>query len=109
MTSTTLTMTANDVAAAIERFHGCDTGTGEWVCLPEALARTAGGGIDVLAVGVWQTASVPGLPGCGTRPACGPCFGLAGRNVDCDTCRGTGARYDASYPMVAWEIKISRS
>lgn len=87
--TTTSSMTADDVRAALARFHGCDTATGEWVCLPEALAGS-GGGIDMLAVGVWQRASVPGLPGCGK-------------------CGGSKVRYDTRNPIVAYEIKVSRA
>jgi hypothetical protein len=72
-------MTAREVKDAIRRRHGFHFATprpGEWVCIEEAFSGFAsvGGGIDVLAVGVWRTAKVPGLVGGrqgGYEPHCG--------------------------------------
>lgn len=83
-------MTARQVRDALRRRHGCggDVYTGEWVCITEAFSGWVGGGkgVDLLAVGAWASAKVPGLPGCGNR-------------------RGI----DTTYPVVAYEVKISRS
>lgn len=76
--------TADEIKEALRRRHGCNRGNGEWVCVEEAFSgwATAGGGIDLLAIGAWQTAKAPGLPGAGKA---------------------------ATYPVVAYEVKVSRS
>lgn len=78
-------MKAKDVKEALRRRHGCDTAAGQWVCVEEAFCgiTSRGGGIDLLAIGAWQTAKAPGLPNTGRR----------------------GARY----PLVAYEVKVSRA
>lgn len=78
---------AADVVAALERRHGCGRqglGSGEWVTIDNALSgfASAGGGIDLLAIGVWRSAKAPGLPGAGRKT------------------------FNA---IVAYEIKVSRS
>jgi hypothetical protein len=58
-------VTAADVKAALRRRHGAENATGMWVCVDEAFCgwRSAGGGIDLLAIGVWDTAHAAGLSG----------------------------------------------
>lgn len=90
-------MKAREVLDALRRRHGADGGTGEWVCVEEAFCgwASAGGGIDLLAIGAWRTAKAQGLPG-------------AGRNNG----RSHGGRRpedDARYPVVAYEVKVSRA
>lgn len=77
-------MQASEVKAAIHRRHGCDSSSGQWVCVDEAFSgySAATGGIDTLAIGVWRTAKAPGLSG-------------AGRVV--------------RNAIVAYEVKVSRS
>lgn len=74
-------MKATDVKAALRKRHSIDA----WVCIEEAFSgfATMGGGIDLLAIGVWRSAKVAGLPG-------------AGRN-------------DARNPIAAYEVKVSRA
>lgn len=106
------TMTAADVKAALAVRHGVNSGSGAWVGIEEAFCgwRSAGGGIDYLAIGAWKTASLPGLPSAGkweTCPRCG--YGNRTRNPECDVCDGSGRAWDASFPVVAYEVKVSRS
>jgi len=78
-------MKAADVKDAIRRRHGYYSSLrGQWVCIEEAFSGFAsnGGGIDVLAIGVWQSAKVPGLKGAGKEV----------RNA-----------------IVAYEVKVSRA
>jgi hypothetical protein len=76
-------MTAEQVKAALRKRHGMDNSTGMWVCVDEAFCgwRSRGGGIDLLAIGVWDSATAPGLK---------------------------GVRQVAN-PAVAYEVKVSRS
>lgn len=85
-------MKAPEVKAAIARRHGSDNASGAWVCIEEAFSGFArsGGGIDVLALGVWQTAKLAGLPKAGR-------FGAIGSD------------WDATNPIVAYEVKVSRA
>jgi hypothetical protein len=78
-------MTAADVKEALRIRHGISSGSGEWVCIEEAFSgwTTAGGGIDLLAIGAWRTAKAAGLPGAG--------------------------RDGAQNPVVAYEVKVSRA
>lgn len=78
-------MTAADVKAALRRRHGCEGGSGEWVCIEEAFSgwQSAGGGVDLLAIGAWRSAKAPGLPGAGRR--------------------------GAAHSVVSYEVKVSRS
>jgi hypothetical protein len=83
---------APEVKDALRRRHGYSVGpdgryscsNGAWVCIEEAFSGFAspGGGIDLLAIGAWSTAKAPGLKGAGRRV----------RN-----------------PIVAYEVKVSRS
>lgn len=88
--------TAEDVKAALRRRHGSESASGEWVCVEEAFSGWAsmGGGIDLLAIGVWPTAKAPGLPD-------------AGKVRHIDPLEGT--TLDLRNPLVAYEVKISRS
>lgn len=81
-------MNAEDVKDALRRRHGADSATGQWVCIDEAFCgwKSSGGGVDLLAIGVWSTAKAPGLPGAGRL-----------------------AEIDARHPVVAYEVKVSRS
>lgn len=76
-------MKAREVKDALIRRHSARSG--EWVCIEEAFSgwTSMSGGIDLLAMGAWQTAKAKGLPGSGYK--------------------------DARYPMVAYEVKVSRS
>lgn len=82
-------MTAQEVKAAVARRHGSTSPSGEWTCIEEAFCgfASAGGGIDVLALGAWQTAKAPGLPGAGRQHG----------------------EIDARYPVAAYEVKVSRA
>lgn len=89
-------MNATDIKAALIRRHSAREG--EWVCVEEAFSgwTSRSGGIDLLAIGAWQTAKAKGLPGCGLKAR--PRYGnLEPRTVD------------TSYPMVAYEVKVSRA
>lgn len=74
-------MRAAEVKDALRRRHGIEA----WVCIEEAFGgwATSGGGVDLLAVGVWKTAKATGLVGAGS-----------GENTN---------------PIVAYEVKVSRS
>lgn len=74
-------MKAPEVKEALRRRHDIEA----WVCIDEAFCgwATSGGGVDLLAIGVWRSAHVGGLPGAG--------------------------RDDARNPIVAYEVKVSRS
>lgn len=87
-------MKAADVKAALTRRHSAREG--EWVCVEEAFCgwTSLSGGIDLLAIGAWQTAKAKGLPGCGR---------IARREVESDLAT------DTSYPMVAYEVKVTRA
>jgi hypothetical protein len=76
-------MNAQEVKEALHRRHGCNGGSGEWVCIDEAFSgySTASGGIDTLALGVWRSAKAPGL-----------------ENLS-----------QISNAIVAYEVKVSRS
>lgn len=78
------TMSAAEVKGAIRRRHA----GAAWVCVEEAFSgyATLGGGIDVLAMGAWRSAKVAGLRACGRRGA-----------------------VDTRNPIVAYEVKVSRS
>jgi hypothetical protein len=78
-------MKAADVKAALKRRHGVDGTSGEWVAIEEAFCgwASSGGGIDLLAIGAWKSAKVPGCPGSGRGTAC--------------------------HPVVAYEVKVSRA
>lgn len=75
---------AADIKAGIARRHGCNGGSGAWVCINEALSGFAcpGGGIDTLALAVHQRVAIGGCPG-------------AGRKIP--------------NPVVAYEVKVSRA
>jgi hypothetical protein len=77
-------VTAAELKAALRRHHAAQ-GDGAWVCVDEAFGGWAsmGGGIDLLAVGVWKSARAPGLAGI--------------TSVDTDN------------PLVAYEVKVSRA
>lgn len=93
MSGPTIALTARDLRRELRHRHGLRDGVtrgdGQWVCITEAFSGWAseGGGVDLLALGAWATAKVPGLVACGRR---------------------TGA-VDTSYPIVAYEIKVSRA
>lgn len=76
-------MDARGIKDALIRRHSARSG--EWVCIEEAFSgwTSMSGGIDLFAIGAWQTAKAKGLPGSGYKDAC--------------------------YPMVAYEVKVSRS
>jgi hypothetical protein len=86
---------AADVKAALRRRHAGEA----WSVIEEAFCgfASAGGGIDVLAVGAWQTASVPGLPLCGKATS------------KWDSASGQWIVRGARYPVVAYEVKVTRS
>lgn len=83
MTTTERTK-ATDVEAALRRHHA-NQGTGAWVCIDEALSGYAGG-IDLLAIGAWRSSKTPAL-----------------------IVPKSGGAVDVTYPLVAYEIKVSRS
>jgi hypothetical protein len=90
---------ATEVKEALRRRHGADGGSGEWVCIEEAFSgwSSGGRGIDLLAIGAWQTAKAPGLPGAGRSHL----RYVTGEGLDRST--------DARYPIVAYEVKVSRA
>lgn len=90
-------MTAAEVKAALSRRHGCNGSSGEWVCIEEAFCgfTSAGGGVDLLAIGAWQTARITGCPGSGKAHRHGNAKDFA--------------EHDARHPVVAYEVKVSRS
>jgi hypothetical protein len=95
-----VSVTAAEVKAALKARHA-NAGAGAWVCIEEALsgfATYSTGGIDLLALGCWQSAKVPGLRGSGKR-----------RSSTLRTVGGTPMAPDTSYPIVAYEVKVSRS
>lgn len=79
-------MTAAEVIEALRRRHGLDTSKGEWVGITEAFSgfTSAGGGIDLLAIGAWASANVKGLEARSARPR-------------------------LRHPVVAYEVKVSRA
>lgn len=87
-------MKAADIKRALAKRHGSHLGRGEWVCVEEAFSgfATMGGGIDLYAIGVWKTAKAAGLP-------------QAGRLYH----NGTEVVWDATNPLVAYEVKVSRA
>lgn len=89
-------MNATEVKNALRTRHAA----GEWVCIDEAFGgwASAGGGIDLLAMGVWQTAKAPGLPCAGKVKHDYP-----SRNAE------AWSEVDARNPIVAYEVKVSRS
>ncbi len=91
-------MKAEQVKAALRARHGCNGPSGEWVCIEEAFSgwATAGGGIDVFAVGAWKTASAPGLKG-------------AGKWCNVRVNDRLEVTDDARWPLVAYEVKVSRA
>lgn len=90
-------MSAAEVKDALRRRH--PSAGGAWVCVDEALSGWSNygtGGIDLLAIGVWKTAKAPGLPGCG--------------KLQWDhTVMPARSHSDARNPLVAYEVKVSRS
>jgi hypothetical protein len=100
--------TAVEIKDVLRTRHGCHTGSREWVCIEEAFCgpQSAGGGIDLFAVGAWATAGAPGLSGAGkAHGEWGP--------VEMDERNGRTTRTppedDARWPLVAYEIKVSRA
>ena len=85
-------MNAAEVKAALTRRHSARDG--EWVCIEEAFSgfTSISGGIDLLAIGAWQTAKVQGLPNSGKRDR-----------------ESVPPAWDATYPIVAYEVKVSRA
>lgn len=81
---------ARDVLDALLVRHGIEAGDGSWACVEEAFCgwRSAGGGIDLFAMAVHTSARRSGLAG----PVHGP---------------GYVAR--PKHPVVAYEVKVSRS
>lgn len=59
---------ASEVKEALRVRHGANNGMGQWVCIEEAFSgfKSPGGGVDLLAIGAWQTAGASGLPGAGS-------------------------------------------
>lgn len=93
-------LTAADVKAALRARHGCPLdrpGKGRWVCIEEALngITNTSGGIDLLTLGAWASAKEPWLVRAGDGRAFGSCNG--------EWVAGT------RYPIVAYEVKVSRS
>jgi hypothetical protein len=88
-------MNAADIKLALRRRYGSESGSGQWICVEEAFCgwSTSGGGVDLLALGVWQTAKASGLPQAGTRYPRFP----------------EDAQWDATNPIVAHEVKVGRS
>lgn len=89
-------MNAAQVKRALRIRHA--RAAGEWECIEEAFSGFATyqtGGIDLLAVGVWKSAKVPGLLDCG--------------KVTWDhTVSPAAVRRDSRNATVAYEVKVSR-
>jgi len=85
-------MNSKEVKNALVKRHSLREG--EWVCVAEAFSgyTSRSGGIDLLAIGAWLSAKAPGLVGSGTKDR-----------------KHRPPKWDATYPMVAYEVKVSRS
>lgn len=85
-------MVAADVKTGLRYAFAPQNGSGDWVCVDEAFSGlSAGGGIDLLAVGCWVTSSHRALDDAAL------------------IINQRARRIRPTYPYVACEIKVSRA
>lgn len=111
-------MDAADVRQALRAHHGSDDGSGQWVCIDEPFGgwhSGPGGPVDMLAIGAWATAKAPGFTRCGQKWTITEVADLEPDPFSASGWRREGGteltkvQYDTRYPVVAYEIKTSRS